>query len=328
MESKTKEQMIISDEYLWEPDGMGGVRLLGMYGQTSQALVPEQIEGMPVTEIGAYCFAGRGKERSEKTKQKASLRALAGEAVESVHLPKTIRRIGSYAFYQCTRLERLSLYGSLCEVGGDAFMNCHRLHTLTVETGDFQMEGVRQMLAQLSLDVEVNFLEKDVVRARLLFPEYYESYDEIAPAHVFSRNIEGEGFRARQCVRAGEIDFALYDSIFQKACAKEREATLNRLALNRLCYPAGLTEEKRQMYESYIKEHAGSVCAAAVCGRDEETVLFLCEQRLLTAAQLDDCIRLSAEEDWAKGAASFLRMKEQFFKEKTIEERYSFDAFE
>lgn len=328
MESNTKEQIRISDEYLWEPDGTGGARLLGMYGQTSQAFVPEQIEGMPVTEIGAYCFAGRGRERSEKTTEKVPLRALAGDVVESVHLPKTIRRIGSYAFYQCTRLERLSLYGSLCEVGGDAFMNCHRLHTLTVETGDFQMEGVRQMLAQLSLDIEVSFLKKGTVCARLLFPEYYESYDEIAPAHVFGRNIEGEGFRARQCVRAGEIDFALYDSIFQKACAEERETTLNRLALNRLCYPVGLTGEKRQMYESYIKEHAGSVCAAAVCGRDEETVLFLCEQRLLTAAQLDDCIRLAAEEDWAKGAASFLRMKEQVFKEKTIEERYSFDAFE
>ena len=328
MESNTKEQIRISDEYLWEPDGTGGARLLGMYGQTSQTFVPEQIEGMRVTEIGAYCFAGRGRERSEKTTEKAHLRAIAGDAVESVHLPKTIRRIGSYAFYQCTRLERLSLYGSLCEVGGDAFMNCHRLHTLTVETGDFQMEGVRQMLAQLSLDIEVSFLKKGTVHARLLFPEYYESYDEIAPAHVFGRNIEGEGFRARQCVRAGEIDFALYDSIFQKACAEERETTLNRLALNRLCYPVELTGEKRQMYESYIKEHAGSVCAAAVCGRDEETVLFLCEQRLLTAAQLDDCIRLAAEEDWAKGAASFLRMKEQFFKEKTIEERYSFYAFE
>ena len=178
MESNTKEQIRISDEYLWEPDGTGGARLLGMYGQTSQTFVPEQIEGMRVTEIGAYCFAGRGRERSEKTTEKAHLRAIAGDAVESVHLPKTIRRIGSYAFYQCTRLERLSLYGSLCEVGGDAFMNCHRLHTLTVETGDFQMEGVRQMLAQLSLDIEVSFLKKGTVHARLLFPEYYESYDE------------------------------------------------------------------------------------------------------------------------------------------------------
>ena len=80
----------------------------------------------------------------------------------------------------------------------------------------------------------------------------------IAPAdYVFGRNIEGEGFRARQCVRAGEIDFALYDSIFQKACAEERETTLNRLALNRLCYPVELTGEKRQMYESYIRRARG-----------------------------------------------------------------------
>ena len=91
------------------------------------------------------------------------------------------------------------------------------------------------------------------MHARLLFPEYYESYDEIAPAHVFGRNIEGEGFRARQCVRAGEIDFALYDSIFQKACAEERETTLNRLALNRLCYPVGLTGEKDRCMRAISK---------------------------------------------------------------------------
>ena len=55
---------------------------------------------------------------------------------------------------------------------------------------------------------------------------------------------------------------------------------------------------------------------------------FCVNKGFLQHAQLDDCIRLAAEEDWAKGAALFLRMKEQFFKEKTIEERYSFDAFE
>lgn len=335
-------------EYFWKHTGAGGVCLLRVYGQTAEAYVPEQIEGYPVTEIGAYCFAGRTPlEQYEKRTlyNKSSgeaghsedfsaeitgaehLRELAGDAVERVVLPDCVTKIGSYAFYQCTKLVELSLGCGVQEVGGDAFMNCHNLHRMTVRGGCQADTGIRQILAQISSDMEVTFERDSRVEARLLFPEYYESYDEIAPAHLFGRNIEGEGFRARQCVRDGAVDFRLYDTIFPKACAEEREQTLCRLAMNRLCYPVGLGETERELYENYVKAHAGVVCEAAVQNFDEETIWFLCEQGLLTGMDIDTCIRLATELEWAKGAASFLRAKEQFFAPKPVEERYSFDDF-
>lgn len=335
-------------EYYWEHTDEGGVRLFRVYGQTSEVYVPKQIEGYPVTEIGAYCFAGRApmkkcenrtrydaasgevsysEDFSAEEAETAVLRELSGRAVGRVVLPDSVQKIGSYAFYQCTELTQISIGSGVREVGGDAFMNCHKMHEMTVRGGCKTKAGIRQILAQISSDMEVTFEGRDKTEARLLFPEYYESYDEIAPAHLFGRNIEGEGFRARQCVREGIVDFRLYDTIFPKACVEEREKTLCRLALNRLRYPVELGAKERELYEAYVRAHAGAVCESAVRAKEEETIRFLCEQGLLTAMDIDLCIRLAAEQEWAKGAAAFLRVKEEFFAPKPVEERYSFDDF-
>ena len=87
--------------------------------------------------------------------------------------------------------------------------------------------------------------EAEFPDAFLLYPEYYERYDTIAPAHIFGLNIEGEGFRARQCFRGDMIDFAAYDAIFGKACAEESVTTLGRMSLDRLMTPVSLSESSR-----------------------------------------------------------------------------------
>lgn len=69
--------------------------------------------------------------------------------------------------------------------------------------------------------MEVTFQGKTGQTA-VFYPEYYENYDEIAPAHIFGRSIEGEGFRARQCFKEGVPDLSQYDTIFPKACAEEK----------------------------------------------------------------------------------------------------------
>lgn len=320
-------------EFDWERV-KDGARLLRVHGITAEVILPEEIAGLPLTEIGACCFAKQiclpeHYETAEIgiTGMSGQLRELSGSYIEKIVLPDSVKRIGNRAFYNCTSLCLLEFGSELTEVGGDAFMNCHKLHNMTVRGGGQAAAGIRQMLAQISSDMEVTFEGKDGTFAKLLFPEYYESYDEIAPAHLFGRNIEGEGFRARQCVREGTVDFRLYDTIFPKACAEEREKTLCRLAMNRLRYPVDLGAEVRELYEAYVRAHAGAICEAAVRAEEEEIVWFLCEQGLLTAADIDRCIRLATEQEWAKGAAGFLRAKEQFFAPKPVEERYSFDDF-
>lgn len=318
--------------YYWEENAAGGVRLLRAFGRTPEVTVPDFIEGKPVTEIGAYCFAAQcrlpGDYRITRTEGMAEeLRELSGDYPVKIYLPDSIEKIGNFAFYNCVSLTGLNLGNRMETLGGDAFMNCRRLHRITLRSGALEKSGMRQILSQISADMEVTFEGKCGTEAVLLFPEYYESYDEIAPAHLFGRNIEGEGFRARQCFREGIYDFSQYDTIFPKACAEEQEKTLCRMAMNRLRYPVGLSEEAKGLYENYVSRHVEYICKQAVQGRELEPVTFLCERGLLDRAGMQYCIRCATEAEWAEGTVLLLHLQENYFPEKTVRERYSFDDF-
>lgn len=394
-------------EIYWELAADGGARILRVYGTTPEAVLPKQIEGIPVTEIGAYCFAaqarlpenynrtqiempdtaaesvgagmrsetgagmqpetGAGMQpeiaagmrseigagmQPEKTgmqaivdgKKKVSgmqpestgagtpptvsgMRELAGEYPTHIVIPDTVGKLGNFAFYNAVSLQMLAIGRRLTEIGSDAFMNCRNLHFLLLHCGRGEGSGLRQILAQISHDLEVSFAGEGGVWAKLLFPEYYESYDEIAPAHLFGRNIEGEGFRARQSFRDGVMDFAQYDVIFPKACAEEREETLCGLALNRLRYPVELGEAPRRLYEEYLTAHAVTLCALLTGERDTELAEFLCREHIFARADLERCIRYAAGDEWAEGSAYFLRLLNQYFPEKDVASRYTFEDF-
>lgn len=255
------------------------------------------------------------------------MRELSGKYIEEVRLPDSVQKIGNLTFYHCMSLRKLVFGNALTQIGSDAFMNCRNLHEMTLRGGCRKASGMRQILTQISSDMEVTFETEQGIEAVLLFPEYYESYDEIAPAHLFGRNIEGEGFRARQCFKDGIMEFKQYDAIFPKACVEESERTLCRLAINRLLFPVDLGEAECELYEEYVRGHAAYICEHAVKERDMEKIRFLAERKLMCRTDMERCIRLAANEEWAEGSAYFLRLKEQHFACPRRADQYAFDDF-
>lgn len=316
-------------KFYWEHTQDGGARLLRAFGTAPEAVIPKRIGGVPITEIGAYCFAEDGHLPScyQVSGEDGGLHELSGSYLKRVILPEGVKKAGNFAFYNCTALTQLEIGSSLTQIGSDAFMNCRNLHRICVWCEAKAKSGLHRILGQISSDMEVLFCSEHGICAAVLFPEYYESYDEIAPAHLFGRNIEGEGFRARQCFRDGVFDFAQYDTIFKKACAEESERTLCRLALDRLRYSVELTGQASMWYESYVREHVHAVCSAAVRERSTDVVLFLCERGLIGRSGLEACVGMSAETEWVEGTAVFLRFIQEFFPQTAQEDRYAFDEF-
>lgn len=373
------EKMMEQEKYLrifWEKTEDNTARILRVSGSEPVLVLPDIVEGCPVTEIGAYCFAencrlpetyfetvlckneekpsadwetaeeiSRPENSAEMSSRESSaemckrensaemsrpeklaLTAIAGSYLEEIVLPETLEKIGNLAFYNCTSLKKISMGKKMEQVGSDAFMNCRKFGQIFLQCGVGEKSGIRQILSQISSDMEVTFCGKTGVEAVVFYPEYYESYDEIAPAHLFGRNIEGEGFRARQCFKEGVPDLMQYDTIFPKACAEENDKTLRKLVVTRLRYPVGMNERAKDLYEGYFSKHYREIAEELTQEKNLEDIRYFCEKKLLLQDGLECAIQNAATMEWAEGTAVLLHMKQEYFA-KAVEERYTFEEF-
>jgi hypothetical protein len=87
------------------------VTILGYSGQETDLIIPETIEGYPVTRIASWAFEWRG--------------------VVSVILPDSITSISSNAFHYCTDLVSITIPDGVTFIGEQAFMGCYNLPSIT-----------------------------------------------------------------------------------------------------------------------------------------------------------------------------------------------------
>lgn len=335
--------MMAQDWYWYEQMGEGKVRLLRMFGTSPVAVVPEEIAGNTVTELADYCFsvtrrvsayqiasASGGEQMTQQQfEEKLAQREiceLCGEYLEEVVLPESVQSIGNFCFYQCRNLKALSAGSSLTGIGSDAFMNCQQLQKIVLYDAVEAASGLKQILAQRALEMTVEFCVNGKTQAKLLYPEYSETYDEIGPAHIFTLNIDGEGFRARQCFRDGVVDLAQYDTVFLQACAKESEQTLCYMAGMRLFYPVGLTEEHRDSYEQYVREHAEMMIGLLVEEQNTEWLESFGDAGYFTEDDVKQGIQSASASGWTEGAGLLLQCQNRWFAH-TKKKKYDFDAF-
>lgn len=95
----------------------GGVRLTGWQGNASVLVIPQTIDGRPVTAIADGAFRDR--------------------AVETVIVPEGVLSVGWFAFSGCYRLSCVTLPASVTTIGYGAFDNCAAGLRFIVPSGSY-----------------------------------------------------------------------------------------------------------------------------------------------------------------------------------------------
>ena len=89
-------------------------------GEETNVVVPDTIEGLPVTTVGEY-FIRDGNNLNR--------------TVESVILPDSITKICDYAFYGCLNMKTVNIPDSVTEIGENAFCLCEKLESINIPDG-------------------------------------------------------------------------------------------------------------------------------------------------------------------------------------------------
>lgn len=196
------------------------VCILACFSSGTTAEIPEEIEGYPVVEIAAYAFA-----ENAEVKQKNGMPQLCGARLEEIILPKTIKRVGRYVFYNCRNLRRVEFYNTLTDLGAGAFTGCHKVQEMKVHFIGSKQSILREFLLELAEEQTLELCYEDG-NAIILFPEFFEESVENTPARIIEIHTHGSGMMYRNCFVKKELDFLKYDERFGWAKGKEFPETL------------------------------------------------------------------------------------------------------
>lgn len=193
---------------------------------------------------------------------------LCGERLEEIVLPRSVRRIGRYCFYNCSQLQKVAFGSQLTDWGRGVFTGCHHVRLLRIHMNEDQKSSLKEVLDELPEALAVEFVrdavfgdtgkysDQEETLARLVFPEFYEEGVENTPARILETHVHGTGMMYRNCFREKRFDYGQYDRLFPHAVVQEPSASVGEMAVGRLKYPYGLTEQAQERYEAYLLENS------------------------------------------------------------------------
>ena len=238
--------------------------------------LPETVGGLPVVALGDYLCAAREpdvsqydvfKVRLTTGEQVSSAPVHDARAIERVVVPRSVQAIGSYAFYNCYNLQAVTVHAGLRSVGHGAFMNCTAFRQVELYAGERDKTCLSDLLGQTSGEL-LAVLHLPQAEARLFFPPFNEELEDLGPAHIFQRRIEGAGYAYRQCIQNGVLSFLQYDGAFERLLRIQDYDTACRVALLRLRWPVGLSAQAREVYLTCLREHPTDAVRTLLDSRD------------------------------------------------------------
>ena len=254
---------------------LDGISVRRCYGLDGIVQIPDRIDGKPVTGLEGYLFSETVRGRGVPPHEYEGEPELCGSQVKELVLPRYAKRIGAYAFYNCSGLRKLSCQSTVDDWGAGVFTGCTGIASLDICVREEGKSCFREILSELRQTLDVDYRREDgTLLAKLVFPEYFEESVENTPARIIMREMHGCGHMYRYCFDGTWFDVGEYDRLFPHVTVQEKPELVTRLALYRLYWPWGLKEEAAKAYQDYIAAHAGDA-AEGILKRGERDILGL-----------------------------------------------------
>ena len=101
---------------------------------TGELVIPDNIEGSPVTSIGEWAFNRSRLTSITIPDSVTSIEDYAFSActrLTSITIPDSVTTIGRNAFYRCSALTSITIPDSVTSIGDSAFLECSSLSSIT-----------------------------------------------------------------------------------------------------------------------------------------------------------------------------------------------------
>lgn len=278
----------IAQHFAYEID-KDGAKIWRCFSHDSKAVIPEFLEGFPVTEVAPYAFSAHMDERlldgkcatfgsgAVSLSRMQELTPLCGNRLEEIELPSTVTKVGRYCFYNCKNLHKISFSGNLNDWGSGAFTGCHQVNQLEVIMYREETSSLKDVLTELQEPLVVDYRfadESSGYHVKLVFPDYYEDGVENTPAKLINIAIYGSGLKFRNCFQKRVFQFGEYDRRFSYAVSQESFETAALMAEYRLRYPYGLHERAKEEFEKFLLEHKEAYGAFVVNRRELDVMMW------------------------------------------------------
>lgn len=303
----------MSDGYFAYEKRESGICILRCYGSSGSVSIPEELVGIPVTEIAAYAFAS---DMEEEPQNDGGYPCICGDKLEEVYLPRTIRRLGRYIFYNCLHFRKLSFYSNLSYMGAGAFTGCENLSCLEMHRLDGN-SCLREILQDLKQKVTVEicrgYEEQDHVICRLVYPEFFEEAVENTPARIISTQTHGMGIQYRNAFRNTQVIFEEYDRLFLTGRYNVDLITLIDMTTARLCYPYSLEENSRKEYAEWLEEHLREAAEYFLEQDRMSELRWLAEEFITLSSQMEILLEGSKKREMPEAVSMLMDVKHRRF---------------
>ena len=272
-----------------------GICIRRYYSLDGFARIPGQVEGRPVRELDRYAFSETVRGQEDLPGQWEDEPAVKGEGLTALALPQTLRRVGAYAFYNCSQLKSLSFFSTVEDWGAGVFTGCSGLGELDIQLMGGPRSCFKEVLSELRQTLTVSCRDSSgALAARLIFPEFFEESVENTPARILMREMHGCGHMYRYCFEGPEFSFGEYDRLFPHVQVQEKPELVTRLAVYRLYWPKGLIRDGEEAYWAYLKEHMRETVLGLI-KRDELSILrWLTRSPRIDRADMEEMVLAAA----------------------------------